>query len=203
MDGVGGLTQPHIQPGKRPFVYEFRDEEKAGTFMYPPRISDEMVQMAMGMMGNGRRASPATPEFPSRRPRLLFFVSFVMSNVPRRSRHLLAEGQRDDQISTWWTWECTGVSRPIDPLPCAASATELRCAHRAISAWTIIRSICTATALRVTCTDGRVDSGERAKYPGDDHRRSPVGAVRVFGRPSADNSRRPGRSHCPQSRITP
>ena len=48
MDGVGGLTQPHIKPGKT-FVYEF-DLQKSGTFMYHPH-ADEMVQMAMGMMG--------------------------------------------------------------------------------------------------------------------------------------------------------
>ena len=48
MDGVGGLTQPHIKPGQT-FVYEFAIR-KSGTFMYHPH-SDEMVQMAMGMMG--------------------------------------------------------------------------------------------------------------------------------------------------------
>jgi FtsP/CotA-like multicopper oxidase with cupredoxin domain len=48
MDGVGGLTQPHIKPGKT-FVYEFVIK-KSGTFMYHPH-ADEMVQMAMGMMG--------------------------------------------------------------------------------------------------------------------------------------------------------
>jgi FtsP/CotA-like multicopper oxidase with cupredoxin domain len=48
MDGVGGLTQPHIKPGKT-FVYEF-EMRKSGTFMYHPH-ADEMVQMAMGMMG--------------------------------------------------------------------------------------------------------------------------------------------------------
>ena len=48
MDGVGGLTQPHIKPGQT-FVYEF-DIRQSGTFMYHPH-SDEMVQMAMGMMG--------------------------------------------------------------------------------------------------------------------------------------------------------
>ena len=48
MDGVGGLTQPHIPPGKT-FVYEFQ-VRKSGTFMYHSH-SDEMVQMAMGMMG--------------------------------------------------------------------------------------------------------------------------------------------------------
>jgi len=48
MDGVGGLTQPHIKPGQT-FVYEFA-MKKSGTFMYHPH-ADEMVQMAMGMMG--------------------------------------------------------------------------------------------------------------------------------------------------------
>jgi len=48
MDGVGGLTQPHIKPGKT-FVYEWLIK-KSGTFMYHPH-ADEMVQMAMGMMG--------------------------------------------------------------------------------------------------------------------------------------------------------
>ncbi len=48
MDGVGGLTQPAIKPGQT-FVYEFQ-LRRAGTFMYHPH-ADEMVQMAMGMMG--------------------------------------------------------------------------------------------------------------------------------------------------------
>ena len=48
MDGVTGLTQPGISPGKT-YVYEFV-AERAGTFMYHPH-ADEMVQMAMGMMG--------------------------------------------------------------------------------------------------------------------------------------------------------
>ncbi len=48
MDGVGGLNQPQIKPGKT-FVYEFVLKQ-SGTFMYHPH-ADEMVQMAMGMMG--------------------------------------------------------------------------------------------------------------------------------------------------------
>ena len=48
MDGVGGLTQPHINPGKT-FVYEFT-MKKSGTFKYHPH-ADEMVQIAMGMFG--------------------------------------------------------------------------------------------------------------------------------------------------------
>ena len=48
MDGVSGLTQPPIPPGKT-FVYEF-EARRPGTFMYHPH-ADEMVQMAMGMYG--------------------------------------------------------------------------------------------------------------------------------------------------------
>jgi manganese oxidase len=48
MDGVKGLTQPAIEPGKT-FVYEFTLKQN-GTFMYHPH-ADEMVQMALGMQG--------------------------------------------------------------------------------------------------------------------------------------------------------
>ncbi len=49
MDGVSGLNQPAIPAGKT-FVYEFV-AKRPGTFMYHPH-GDEMVQMAMGMMGS-------------------------------------------------------------------------------------------------------------------------------------------------------
>ena len=48
MDGVAGLNQPHIEPGET-YVYEFVLRQH-GVFMYHPH-SDEMVQMALGMMG--------------------------------------------------------------------------------------------------------------------------------------------------------
>jgi manganese oxidase len=48
MDGVAGLTQPPIPPGKT-FKYEFAFD-RAGTFMYHPHV-DEMTQIALGMMG--------------------------------------------------------------------------------------------------------------------------------------------------------
>jgi len=48
MDGVTGLTQPHIAPGET-FVYEFTLRQN-GTYMYHPH-SDEMTQMALGMQG--------------------------------------------------------------------------------------------------------------------------------------------------------
>ncbi len=48
MDGVGGLSQPHIQPGET-YAYEFTLRQH-GTHMYHPH-ADEMTQMAVGMMG--------------------------------------------------------------------------------------------------------------------------------------------------------
>ncbi len=48
MDGVGGLSQPHIQPGET-FAYEFPLVQH-GTHMYHPH-ADEMTQLAYGMMG--------------------------------------------------------------------------------------------------------------------------------------------------------
>lgn len=48
MDGVAGLTQPSIKPGET-WVYEFPLKQH-GTHMYHPH-ADEMIQMAMGMMG--------------------------------------------------------------------------------------------------------------------------------------------------------
>lgn len=48
MDGVAGLTQKSIQPGET-FKYEFTLKQN-GTFMYHPH-SDEMTQIALGMMG--------------------------------------------------------------------------------------------------------------------------------------------------------
>ena len=48
MDGVTGLTQEAIAPGKT-FRYEFTFD-RPGTFMYHPH-ADEMTQIALGMMG--------------------------------------------------------------------------------------------------------------------------------------------------------
>ena len=48
MDGVGGLNQPHIRPGET-WAYEYTLHQH-GSFMYHPH-ADEMVQMAVGMMG--------------------------------------------------------------------------------------------------------------------------------------------------------
>lgn len=48
MDGVAGVTQPSIKPGET-YLYEFTLRQH-GTHMYHPH-ADEMVQMAVGMMG--------------------------------------------------------------------------------------------------------------------------------------------------------
>lgn len=48
MDGVSGLTQKPIMPGKT-HLYEFTFS-KPGTYMYHPHY-DEMTQMALGMVG--------------------------------------------------------------------------------------------------------------------------------------------------------
>jgi FtsP/CotA-like multicopper oxidase with cupredoxin domain len=58
MDGVTGLTQPAIEPGKT-FRYEFTFD-RPGTFMYHPH-ADEMTQIALGMMGM-IVVHPRTPE---------------------------------------------------------------------------------------------------------------------------------------------
>lgn len=58
MDGVAGLTQPSIKPGET-WVYEFPLLQH-GTHMYHPH-ADEMIQMAMGMMGMFI-IHPRTPE---------------------------------------------------------------------------------------------------------------------------------------------
>jgi len=48
MDGIGGLNQPHIEPGET-WAYEFTLRQH-GTHMYHPH-ADEMTQLAFGMMG--------------------------------------------------------------------------------------------------------------------------------------------------------
>jgi manganese oxidase len=48
MDGIGGLSQPPIQPGET-YAYEFTLQQH-GSHMYHPH-ADEMTQIAVGMMG--------------------------------------------------------------------------------------------------------------------------------------------------------
>ena len=92
MDGVGGLTQPHIPPGKT-FVYEFM-LRKSGTFMYHPH-SDEMVQMAMGMMG----FFVVHPRDPAVRRVDRDFV-FLLNAFDIEAGALRAEGQHDARLQS-------------------------------------------------------------------------------------------------------
>ncbi len=106
MDGVGGLTQPYIEPGKT-FVYEF-ELTKSGTHMYHPH-ADEMVQMAMGLMGSFV-IHPRDPNF--RRVDRDFV--FVMNNFD------FDPGTYLPKVSTMlefniWTWN-TRVFPGIDHL---------------------------------------------------------------------------------------
>jgi FtsP/CotA-like multicopper oxidase with cupredoxin domain len=107
MDGVGGLTQPHIRPGKT-FVYEF-EMRHSGTFMYHPH-SDEMVQMAMGMMG----MVVVHPRDPKER-RVDRDFAFVMSS------YLIDPGTYLPKVVemtdfNMWTWNAR-VFPGIDVLP--------------------------------------------------------------------------------------
>jgi plastocyanin len=107
MDGVGGLTQPHIPPGKT-FVYEFVLKD-SGTFMYHPH-SDEMVQMAMGMMGM-IVVHPKDPAF-RRVDRDFVFVMSTYRIDPGTSLPKVAE-MTDFNL---WTWNAR-VFPGIDSLP--------------------------------------------------------------------------------------
>ncbi len=106
MDGVGGLTQPQIQPGKT-FVYEF-EMKKSGTFMYHPH-ADEMVQMAMGMYG-GLIVHPRNPNH-YRVDRDFLFIMTAYDIAP---------GSYTPRVNTMldfhlWTWN-SRVFPGIDPI---------------------------------------------------------------------------------------
>jgi manganese oxidase len=107
MDGVGGLTQPHIEPGKT-FVYEFVIQG-SGTFMYHPH-SDEMVQMAMGMMGMFV-VHPRDSQF-RRVARDFVFMMSAYAIDPGTSLPRVSE-MTDFNM---WTWN-SRVFPGIDPLP--------------------------------------------------------------------------------------
>ena len=106
MDGVGGLTQPQIQPGET-FVYEFVMKH-SGTFMYHPH-ADETTQMAMGMMG----FIVVHPRNPKLYPVDRDFVFLV-------NAYDIDPGSRTPRINTMldfnlWTWN-SRVFPGIDPI---------------------------------------------------------------------------------------
>nr|WP_145547871.1 copper oxidase [Variovorax boronicumulans] len=108
MDGVGGLTQPHIPVGKT-FVYEFT-LLRAGTHMYHPH-ADEMTQMAMGMMGMFI-IHPKDPR-QMRVDRDFVFLLAAYDIEPGAATPKTAE-MTDFNL---WTWN-SRVFPGIDPLVC-------------------------------------------------------------------------------------
>jgi FtsP/CotA-like multicopper oxidase with cupredoxin domain len=106
MDGVSGLTQPAILPGKT-FVYEFV-AKRAGTFMYHPH-ADEMTQMAMGLMGSWI-THPKDPKFMAVDRDFIFLLN----------AYDIEPGSYKPKINTMldfnlWTWN-SRVFPGIDPL---------------------------------------------------------------------------------------
>ena len=106
MDGVSGLTQPTIMPGKT-YLYEF-EAKRAGTFMYHPH-ADEMLQMAMGMMGSWV-THPKNPKFMPVDRDFIFLLN----------AYDIEPGSYTPKISTMldfnlWTWN-SRVFPGIDPI---------------------------------------------------------------------------------------
>jgi FtsP/CotA-like multicopper oxidase with cupredoxin domain len=186
MDGVGGLTQPHIPPGKT-FVYEFQLKH-SGTFMYHPH-SDEMVQMAMGMMGMFV-VHPRDPKF---RPVDRDFV-FVMSS------YLIDPGTYLPKVNemtdfNMWTWN-SRVFPGIDPLAVRlGDRVRVRIGNLTMTNHPIHVH---GHKFVVSCTDGGWIP-ESAQWP-ETTTDVPVGAIRAFDM-LADN---PGdwAFHCHKSHHT-
>lgn len=106
MDGVSGLTQPAIPPGKT-FVYEF-EAKRAGTFMYHPH-ADEMTQLAMGLMGSWV-THPKNPKLMAVDRDFIFLLN----------AYDIEPGSYKPRINTMlnfnlWTWN-SRVFPGIDPL---------------------------------------------------------------------------------------
>ncbi|HEV7983809.1 MAG TPA: copper oxidase [Xanthobacteraceae bacterium] len=166
MDGVGGLTQPHINPGKT-FVYEFV-LRRSGTFMYHPH-ADEMVQIAMGMMGSFI-VHPRDPDlYRVDRDFVFLIASYDVdpgSYVPRVTT--MTE-------FNLWTWN-TRVFPGIDPLVVRRrDRVRVRVGNLSMTNHPIHKH---AEPFEVTCTDGGwVPPGARRPEVTTD---VPVGAVRAF-----------------------
>jgi FtsP/CotA-like multicopper oxidase with cupredoxin domain len=166
MDGVGGLTQPHIKPGKT-FVYEFV-LKKSGSFMYHPH-ADEMVQMAMGMMGSFV-IHPRDPKF----MRVDRDFVFVMNNYD------IDPGSYMPKVMTMldfnlWTWN-SRVFPGIDHLVVRkGDRARVRIANLTMTNHPIHMH---GYHFSVTCTDGGwVPEGARWPETSID---VPVGAIRAF-----------------------
>ncbi len=166
MDGVGGLTQPHIEPGKT-FVYEF-EIKGSGTFMYHPH-SDEMVQMAMGMMGMFV-VHPRDPQF-RRVDRDFVFMTSAYAIDPGASLPRVSE-MTDFNM---WTWN-SRVFPGIDPLPVRrGDRVRIRMANLTMTNHPIHLH---GHHFSVTCTDGGWVP-ESAQWP-ETTVDLPVGAIRAI-----------------------
>jgi manganese oxidase len=166
MDGVGGLTQPHIPVGKT-FVYEF-EMKHAGSFMYHPH-ADEMVQMAMGMMGNlivhprDARLAPVDRDF--------CFVMAAYEIEPGAATPKVAEMLNFNL----WTWN-SRVFPGIDPLVVRRNdRVRVRIANLTMTNHPIHIH---GHNFRVTLTDGGWVP-KSAQWP-ETTVDMPVGAVRAF-----------------------
>jgi manganese oxidase len=166
MDGVGGLTQPHIDPGKT-FVYEFA-LKKSGTFMYHPH-SDEMVQMAMGMMGMVV-VHPRDPAL-HRVDRDFAFIMSAYRIDPGTSLPKVAE-MTDFNM---WAWN-SRVFPGIDPLPVRlGDRVRVRIGNLTMTNHPIHLH---GHTFAVTCTDGGWIP-ESARWP-EATTDVPVGAIRAL-----------------------
>ncbi|GGI52828.1 multicopper oxidase family protein [Oxalicibacterium solurbis] len=120
MDGVGGVTQPQIPPGKT-YVYEF-EAKRPGTFMYHPH-ADEVTQMAMGMMGFWV-THPKDPQ-QHRVDRDFVFLLNAYDIEP---------GSSTPRVNTMldfnlWTWN-SRVFPGIDPIVCRqGDRVRIRCGN--------------------------------------------------------------------------
>ena len=166
MDGVGGLTQPHIPVGKT-FVYEFL-LKGSGTFMYHPH-SDEMVQMAMGMMGMVV-VHPKDPNF-RRVDRDFVFVMSAYRFDPGTALPKVAE-MTDFNI---WTFN-TRVFPGIDVMPVRLNdRVRIRMGNLTMTAHPMHLH---GHHFSVSCTDGGWVP-ETAQFP-EATTDVPVGAVRAI-----------------------
>jgi FtsP/CotA-like multicopper oxidase with cupredoxin domain len=166
MDGVGGLSHPGIPPGKT-FVYEF-DLVKSGTFMYHPH-ADEMVQMAMGMMGFFI-VHPKDPSFmPVDRDFLIMLNAFDIdpgSYVPK------VMTMTDFNL---WTWN-SRIFPDIDPLVVSKNdRVRVRVGNLTMTNHPIHMH---GYDFEVTCTDGGWVRPE-ARWP-EVTIDIPVGAMRAY-----------------------
>jgi manganese oxidase len=166
MDGVSGLSQPVIRPGKT-FVYEFK-LKNSGTFMYHPH-EDDMLQVAMGMMGSFV-VHPRDPKL----HRVDRDFAFIMSSYD------IDPGSYVPKVATMtdfnlWAWN-SRVFPGIDLMPVrSGDRVRIRMANLTMTAHPIHLH---GYNFSVTCTDGGWVP-ESARWP-EVTIDVPVGAIRAI-----------------------